>query len=104
MGEPGDVGGIELVSGRREMVEGGLHVAGLPEHNNVDHDAEAAELVFLPGLVVPPQLATPTVEDVAGEGVAAFTAAEQVVDGPAVGGVVGVFEHMQGLDHPAELC
>jgi len=64
---------------------------------------EAVELVFLPGLVGPPQLAALAVADGAGQGVAPLTAAEQVVDGPPVGRVVGVFEHVQGLDHPAEL-
>ena len=58
--------------------------SGLPQHDYVDHDAEAAELVFLPGLVVLAELAPLAVEDVAGEGVAAFAAAEQVVDRTAV--------------------
>jgi hypothetical protein len=40
-GEPGDVGGVDRVSVRGEMVEGGLDVYGLPEHDYVDHDAEA---------------------------------------------------------------
>jgi hypothetical protein len=52
---------------------------------------------------VPPQLAALAVEDGAGQGVAPLTAAKKVVDGPPVGRVVGVFEHVQGLDHPAEL-
>ena len=52
---------------------------------------------------MPPQLAALAVEHGAGQGVAPLTAAEQVVDGPPVGRAVGVFEHVQGLDHPAEL-
>jgi hypothetical protein len=35
-----------------EMFKGGLGVDRLPEDDDVDHDAEAVELVFLPGLVV----------------------------------------------------
>ena len=89
-GEPGDVGWIERVSVRGEMVEGGLDVHGLPQHDEVDHDAQAVELVFLPDLVVPPDLAALAVEDIPGEGVAAFPAAEQVVDDAAIGRVVGV--------------
>jgi len=57
----------------------------------------------LPDLVVPPQLAALAVEDGAGQGVAPLTRAEKVVNGPPVGRVVGVFEHVRGLDHPAEL-
>jgi hypothetical protein len=65
--EPGHVGGIERVSVRGEVVEGGLDVHGLPEHNYVDHDAQTVELIFLPGLVVPPELTALAVEDGAGE-------------------------------------
>jgi hypothetical protein len=35
-----------------EMFTGGLGAGRLPEDDDVDHDAEAVELVFLPGLVV----------------------------------------------------
>ena len=101
-GEPGNVGRVERVAVRGEVVEGGLDVVGLPEHDDVDHDAEAVELVFLPGLVVLPELAALPVEDVAGQRVAAFAPAEQAVDSAAAGGVVDVFEYVQRLDHPAE--
>ena len=67
-GEPGDVGRVDRVALRGEVVEGGLDVYGLPEHNDVDHDAEATELVFLPDPVVPAQLAALAVEDGAGQG------------------------------------
>jgi hypothetical protein len=86
-GEPGAVGRVDRIALRGEVVEGGLDVYGLPQHNDVDHDAEAVELVFLPDLVVPPQLAALAVEDGAGQGVAPLTAVEKVVDGPPVGRV-----------------
>jgi hypothetical protein len=31
-----------------ELVEGGVLVAGVPQHDGVDDEAEGAELVFLP--------------------------------------------------------
>ena len=62
-GELGDVGRVDRIALRGEVVEGGLDVYGLPQHDDVDHDAEAVELVFLPDLVVPPQLAAVAVED-----------------------------------------
>jgi hypothetical protein len=65
-GEPGDVGGVDRVAVDGEVIEGGLHVAGLPAHDEVDHDAEAVELVFLPNLVVLAKVAALFVEDVAG--------------------------------------
>jgi hypothetical protein len=85
-GEPGHVGRVQRVSAGGEVVESGLGVHRLPQHDYVDHDAEAVELVFLPDLVVPPDLAALAVEDIPGEGVAAFPAAEQVVDDAAIGG------------------
>jgi len=51
-GKPGHVGGVEWVSAGGEMFEGGLGAGHLPEDDDVDHDAEAVELVFLPDLVV----------------------------------------------------
>ena len=41
----------------------------------------AVEPVFLPDLIVPPQLAALAAEDGAGQGVAPLTAADKVVDG-----------------------
>ena len=73
-GEPGHVGRVQRVSAGGDVVESGLGVHRLPQHDYVDHDAEAVELVFLPDLVVPPDLAALAVEDVPGEGVAAFPA------------------------------
>jgi hypothetical protein len=49
-GEPGDVGWIERVSIRGEIVQGGLDIQGLPQHDDVD-DVQAVELAFLPDLV-----------------------------------------------------
>jgi hypothetical protein len=40
-----------------KMVKGGLGADRLPEDDDVDHDAEAVELVFLPDLVVLAELA-----------------------------------------------
>ena len=62
-GEPGDVGRVDRIALRGEVVEGGLDLYGLPQHNDVDHDAEAVELVFLPdlGRVQPNRSTKPTV-------------------------------------------
>ena len=65
-GKPGHIGGVEWVSAGREMFKGGRGVDRLPEDDDVDHDAEAVELVFLPDLLVLAELAALPVEDVAG--------------------------------------
>ena len=53
-GKPGHVGGVEWVSVGGEMFEGGLGVDRLPEDDDVDHDADAVELVFLPDYPLSP--------------------------------------------------
>lgn len=62
------------------MFEGRPGADRLPEDDDVDRDAEAVELVFLPDLVMPAELAALPVEDVAGQRVAAFAPAEHVMD------------------------
>ncbi len=58
-GESGDEGGVGVVvTVGGEVVEGGLNVDGLPQHNDVDHDSERVELVFLPDLIMLAELAT----------------------------------------------
>jgi len=70
------------------MFKGGPGVGRRPGDDDVDHDAEAVELVFLPGLVVLAELAALPVEDVAGQRVAAFAPAEHVMDRAAICRVV----------------
>ena len=48
MRESSDVGRVDRVTGGGEVVEGCLGVDGLPEHDDVDHHAERAELAFNP--------------------------------------------------------
>jgi len=59
-------------------------------------------LVFLAFAVALAKLAALTVEDLAGEGVAAFGAVELGEDAPPVGLVVEVGEQVEGLGDPAE--
>jgi hypothetical protein len=47
-GEPGHAGGVEWVSAGGEMFKGGLGAGRLLEDDDVDHDAEAVELVSWP--------------------------------------------------------
>ncbi len=57
-----------------ELGEGGVEVAGVPQHDGVEDEAEGAELVFLAFPVALPQLAALAVEDLPGQGVAGFGA------------------------------
>jgi len=67
-GEPLDVG-VVRVSARPELGEGGVEVAGVPQHDGVEDEAEGAELVLLAFPVTLAELAALAVEDLAGEGV-----------------------------------
>jgi hypothetical protein len=53
-----------------ELAEGGVGVAGVPQHNGVEDQAERAELVLLPFAVGLAELAALAVEDLAGQPVA----------------------------------
>ena len=100
--ESGDVGQIDLVAGRGEVVEGCLGVDGLPEDDDVDHHSERAELAFLSGLLVLGEFAEAAVEDVAGEPVAALAAVQDALDVSSVRGVVAVVQDVEGLDDSSE--
>lgn len=84
------------------MVEGGVLVARVPEHDGVDDQAERAELVFLPFPVALPELSPLAVEDGPGKGMTAFGAVELGEDPPPVGLVVEIGQQVEGLGDPAE--
>ena len=86
--EPGDVLGADVVALGAELVERRVHVDRVPEHDDVDHQPERAELVLLAFAVALAQLAALAVEDDAGELVAALAAVELDQDAPPVGLVV----------------
>jgi hypothetical protein len=46
-GEPGEVLVVDLAAARAEVVDGVVHVLGVPEHEDVEGEAEGCELVFL---------------------------------------------------------
>ena len=79
--EPGDVGRVGLIPVGDGVVEGGLDVDGLSQHDDVDHEAQGAQLVLLTGLIVLAQLAPGAVEHVPGQALAALAPAEDAVDG-----------------------
>jgi len=85
-----------------QVVEGGVLVAGVPQDDGVDDEAEGAELVLLAFAVALAQLPALAVEDGPGEGVPALGPVELSEDPSAVGLVVEVGEQVEGLGDPAE--
>ena len=57
--QPGFVLIPDEVSLLAELVERGIHIDGVPEHDYVDDQSQGAEPVFLPLTIALPQLAIP---------------------------------------------
>ena len=85
-----------------QLSQGGIHIDGIPQDDEVDHEAEGAKLVLLAIAVALAQLPTAPMEDDTGELVALFTPVELDQDAPAVGLVVNVSQQVLGLDDAAE--
>jgi hypothetical protein len=62
-GQPGDVGVERRVAVGAELGEGGVGVAGVPQHDDVQDQAQDAELVFLAFAVALAELSALAVED-----------------------------------------
>ncbi len=70
------------------MGQGGVHVAGVPQHDGVQDQAEGAQLVFLALPVGLAELAAGAVEDLAGQAVAGLLQIELAADTAPIGGIV----------------
>jgi hypothetical protein len=83
-----------------ELVERGVHVDGVSQHDAVQDEAERAELVLHPGVVALVELALVAAEYHAAEAVASFLEVADRFDVAAVGVVIEVGEDVQGLEDP----
>ena len=79
--QTGRVGVVHWVALGAELGDGGVGVAGVPQGDGVEHQAERAELVFLAFAVALAELAAPAVADLAREPVAGLLDGELPVDG-----------------------
>jgi len=94
---------VDLAAPGAQVVDGVVHVLGVPEHEDVEREAERHELVFLALAVRLAQLAAVAVEDDARDGVAALVAVDMHADGAPVGVAVDVVQEVQRLGGAAEL-
>ena len=85
------------------LVEGRLHIDGVPQHNHVDDAAVCVELVVLAFTVTLPQFATFAVEDGAGQGLATFSPVQLDQRGATFGLIVEVRQRVDCLVDPSEL-
>ena len=96
--DAGEFGRINCVPLGLEVRDDDLHVGGVPEGDDVEHETEGAELFLLPFPVACGELAAATVADAPSEAVAVFLAIELNEDAPALVAIVDIVEHMDGLD------
>lgn len=88
-GEAGDILVADVKAVGAQAIEGGVHVAGVEQHQGVEDQAERADLVLHALLVVLVELASAAVEDLAGERVAALLEVGLGLDLAPVGRFVG---------------
>jgi hypothetical protein len=81
--------------------QGGVQVGRVPQRDAVQEQAERAELIFHPLVVLLPQLARLAVEDVPPQVVPGFLQVAHGLDVAAVVGVVDEGQHVPGLEDPA---
>jgi hypothetical protein len=98
-GQPGDVLVVHGLTAAAQVLDDGVEVAGVPQHDRVEDQAQGGELVFLAFAVGLADLAAVAVADLAGEAVAGFLHGELSVHPPLVGAVdrVDEREQVQGL-------
>ena len=85
-----------------EVLDDGLDVDGVPEGDDVEHEAECAKLFLLAFPVACGEFAATTVTDPPGEAVAEFQPVELDEDAPALLAIIDVVEHMARLDDTSE--
>lgn len=89
---------IEAVAA--ELGDGGVHVAGVEEHQGIEDESEGADLVFHAVLVALVELPVLAVEDLPRQCVAAFLEVGLHLGLPPVGRLVRQTQDVQGLGDP----
>jgi len=92
--KPADGCVVNRVTCSAEFVECGADVAGVPQHDGVDDEAENAELVFFSLPVFLAEFPALAVKYIAGDTVSGLLGAEAGVNEAPIGLVVGV-DHRQ---------
>jgi hypothetical protein len=90
-----DVFGFNVIARGYELVQGGVHIDCVPEHDEIHHQSERPELVLLPFAIALAQFATLSMKDGAGELVTSFAAIKLNEDAPAIALVVDKTQEIQ---------
>lgn len=84
------------------MVDGDVHIDRVPEHDDIDDQAERSELILLAFAIALAQFAALSMKDDAGELVAAFAAIELDEDTASVAFIVDESQEVERFDEPPE--
>jgi len=79
-----------------------VHVDRIPQHDDVESQAQGSKLILLPFAIALPQLAALSMENLTGHAVTAFPAIQLPERRAAAALVVDVCENMQRLLDPTE--
>jgi hypothetical protein len=101
-GEVGDVLVADLDAVPSQLLDGRLHVDGVPVDDGIEGKPEAAKLFFLPLPKRASDFAALAVVDTPAEAVTQFRVIELSQDAPAERGVVDVAQDVDCLGDPAD--
>jgi hypothetical protein len=80
-----------------QIIDSLVHVERVPEHNHIDDQAQCAELVLLPLLVLLAHFPLLSMKDRPRQSMTLFAAQQLNEDAAAVGGIVNVAEEVKSL-------
>ena len=86
-----------------ELLQNGVHIYSVPEHDGVDDQAERVELVLLSLAVALVQFSATAMEYIAGQVVPAFVAIELYQDAPPLVFITDERQKIIGFDDAAQL-
>ncbi len=101
-GEVGDVVVADVHAVQPDLVDGLLHVDGVPMHDCIEREAKGPELLFLSLLERTPDFAAFAVVNAPAEAMAQFRVVELGQDAPAERRVIDVVQDVDCLGDPAD--
>src|SRR4051795_734707 len=101
-GEVGDVVVADLGTGQPELLNGFLHIDGVPVNDGIEGEAKRAKLLFLPLLKRASDFAAFAMMNAPAKAVTQFCVVELGQDAPAERRVVDIAQNVDCLDDPAD--
>jgi hypothetical protein len=100
-GQPGHVLAADRVALAAQLVQGGVPVGGVPQHDAVEHQAQGPQLGLDPRVIALVDVSLAAMEDLPGQPLAALLQVADALDVTPVGLVVEESQDVEGLEDPA---